>query len=544
VTWTTSDATLATVSATGVVTGVAIGGPVTITATSEGHAGTATITVVVPVATVEVTPASASLIAGTNAPLAVTVKDAAGNVLTDRVVVWTTSNAAQATVNGAGVVTGVDAGGPVTITATSEGKSASAAITVLPMPVETVNVDFTTSTTLPRREVQATAHLLSIGGNVLTGRVVTWSTSDAAVATVNATGLISTLVPGTVTITATSEGKSGGAVLTVNVPPVNTVNAFLAIEAVVVGGTVQAIAELSDADGYPLTGRPITWESSNPAVATVSATGLVTGVTVGQAYIKATSEGKTDSASLNVESGASAEPDGLTKITEHTFTSLSEDGWDVFANPSYPNGFRIQQDATAVKSPSGVGEMFYHAGFTSVGDAPAVVERGIGASKTLYVAFWIQLSPNWYGHDGSGVSKILHFWIDGSNRVIPEAIGAGNGTLRPYMALQNVIAGGNRDGGTAANFAPNLVPSIQLVRGQWHKWEIILKANATGVADGTVDWWIDGLKVGTYSGVQFTNSAKHWEVLQWNPTWGGSGGPPLPADQFMRLDHLYISGKP
>jgi hypothetical protein len=67
--------------------------------------------------------------------------------------------------------------------------------------------------------VQLTATLRDAGGNVLTGRVVTWSTSASGVATVSGTGLVTGVSAGAATITATSEGKSGTAALTVTAPP-------------------------------------------------------------------------------------------------------------------------------------------------------------------------------------------------------------------------------------------------------------------------------------------------------------------------------------
>src|SRR5207245_3172119 len=82
-----------------------------------------------PVATVTLSPASASLAVGATQPLTATLKDAAGNVLTGRSVTWATSNAAVATVSGSGLVSGLVVG-PATITATSEGRSGTAAITV------------------------------------------------------------------------------------------------------------------------------------------------------------------------------------------------------------------------------------------------------------------------------------------------------------------------------------------------------------------------------------------------------------------------------
>src|SRR2546425_883819 len=106
------------------------GGTATITATSEGQSGTAVVTVSnVPVASVTVTPASASVPQGATVQLTATPRDGNGTALTGRVVTWGSNNTAVATVSGSGLVSGAGAGS-ATITATSEGQSGTAAITV------------------------------------------------------------------------------------------------------------------------------------------------------------------------------------------------------------------------------------------------------------------------------------------------------------------------------------------------------------------------------------------------------------------------------
>ncbi|HET7250020.1 MAG TPA: Ig-like domain-containing protein, partial [Gemmatimonadales bacterium] len=131
-TWQTSDPSIATVSTSGLVTGVSAGGPVIITATTDGKSGTSSVTVTSssePVASVEVTPASANLTVGGTVQLTATPKDAAGQPLSGRTITWTTDNGTVATVSSSGLVTGQSAGS-ATITATSEGKSGSSGITV------------------------------------------------------------------------------------------------------------------------------------------------------------------------------------------------------------------------------------------------------------------------------------------------------------------------------------------------------------------------------------------------------------------------------
>src|SRR6266545_7339921 len=82
-----------------------------------------------PVASVAVTPATASVPEGQTVQFTATPRDSIGNALIARVVTWASSAPALATVDGNGLVTGV-AAGPATITAASEGKSGTAAITV------------------------------------------------------------------------------------------------------------------------------------------------------------------------------------------------------------------------------------------------------------------------------------------------------------------------------------------------------------------------------------------------------------------------------
>jgi hypothetical protein len=86
-----------------------------------------------PVASVSVSPASATLSIGAAQQLSAVAKDSAGNTLTGRVVTWSSSDPAVATVSGSGLVTAI-AAGSATITATSEGKNGTSAITVQASP--------------------------------------------------------------------------------------------------------------------------------------------------------------------------------------------------------------------------------------------------------------------------------------------------------------------------------------------------------------------------------------------------------------------------
>src|SRR5881398_3048948 len=299
VSWGSSNTAVATVSGSGVVTGVTAGAA-TITATSEGQSGTATITVsTVPVASVTVSPGTASVQVGQTVQLTATSKDASGNPLSGRPVSWGSSNTAVATVSGSGLVTGVTAGA-ATITATSEGQSGTATITVSTVPVASVTVSPGTASVQVGQTVQLTATSKDASGNPLSGRPVSWGSSNTAVATVSGSGVVTGVTAGAATITATSEGQSGTATITVSTVPVASVTVSPGTASVPVGQTVQLTATSKDASGNPLSGRPVSWGSSNTAVATVSAGGLVTGVTAGAATITATSEGQSGTATVTV----------------------------------------------------------------------------------------------------------------------------------------------------------------------------------------------------------------------------------------------------
>ncbi len=299
VTWSSTNPAVATVNASGLVSGVAAGAATVIVA-CEGQTTPVAITVtVVPVASVAVSPASANLTVGQTTQLTATPKDASGNPLTGRTVTWSTSNAAVAAVSGSGLVTG-GAAGTATITASSEGQNGTAAITVTVVPVASVTVSPAAATVLVGQTVQLTATPKDANGSPLTGRVVTWASSAPAVATVSASGLVTSVAAGSATLTATSEGKNGTATITVTVVPVASVSVSPAAPSLQVGGTVQLIATAKDSAGNVLTGRVVTWASSAPGIATISASGVVTGVAAGTATLTATSEGKNGTATVTV----------------------------------------------------------------------------------------------------------------------------------------------------------------------------------------------------------------------------------------------------
>ena len=108
--------------------------------------------------------------------------------------------------------------GEATITATSEGRTGSASITVL-TDVASVVVIPDPAVVISTLSVQMTATPQEAGGLSLTGKTVTWTTADASIATVDASGLVTGGTPGSTTVSATSEGVTGQATVDVLTPP-------------------------------------------------------------------------------------------------------------------------------------------------------------------------------------------------------------------------------------------------------------------------------------------------------------------------------------
>ena len=318
VTWSSNNGSVATVSGSGLVTGAGTGSA-TITATSEGQSGTSSLTVsTVPVASVTVSPTSPSLQTGQTGQLTATPRDANGNPLSGRVVTWSSSDTTIAKVSGSGLVT-ARAGGTATVTATSEGQSGTASVTVTFVPVASVTVSPASASLQVGQTTQLTATPKDASGNPLSGRVVTWASNNTTVATVSGSGLVSAKAAGSATITATSEGQNGTSSITVTQVPVATVTVSPASASVQVGLTVQLSATTKDANGNTLTGRSVTWSSSDTTIAKVSGSGLVTARAAGSAIITATSEGKSGTSAITV---TAAPPPGT-----HT-------GWYVTTNGS------------------------------------------------------------------------------------------------------------------------------------------------------------------------------------------------------------------
>jgi hypothetical protein len=148
----------------------------TATGQTTSFSAYAVLGVPAPVATVTIAPAAASVFVGTTAQLTVTLRDAANNALTGRSINWSSSDLAIATVSNVGVVTALVPGGPVTITALSEGQTGTASVTVTPT-LSIVSGDQQAGQILQTLPTPLSVRLVDQTGSPRAGVPVTFTTS-------------------------------------------------------------------------------------------------------------------------------------------------------------------------------------------------------------------------------------------------------------------------------------------------------------------------------------------------------------------------------
>ena len=241
------------------------------------------------VAQVVVEPGNHAIGVGDQFTFSARVLDANGQEIGDRQPTWVSTNQDVASVSNDGVVTAL-AAGSASIRATVDGKSGQATLTVSLQPVATVvlNTGQVSLAVGDSRSLVAVAK--DAAGRVVTGREISWSSSAPNVATVDATGRVTAVNEGIAMVTATVEGRSATAAITVSPAPVATIAISQSALLVEIGEQRQLQAIVRDARGQVLSGRAVTWAVDNNTLS-ITPAGLITGVRNGYVTITATSEG-------------------------------------------------------------------------------------------------------------------------------------------------------------------------------------------------------------------------------------------------------------
>jgi trimeric autotransporter adhesin len=380
VTWSSSNIAIASISnvagSNGLATAIAAGST-TITATSGVITGSTTLTVTsATLASIQVSPTNPRI------ALATTRQFTATGIYSDNTiqditasVSWSSSSTTVATISNTagsnGLATAI-AAGSTAITATSGGVSGSTTLTVtsatlVSVQVAPINPSIASGTI---RQFVATGIYSDNTIQDMTASV-TWSSSSPAVATVSNTagtnGLATAIAGGSTTITATSGVISGSTTLTVTsatlasiqVSPTNPRIALSTIRQFTATGIY------SDNTSQDITAS-VTWNSSSPAIATISNTagsnGLATAVAAGSTAITATSGGVFGSTTLTV--------------TSATLQSIQVSP----ANPSIARGTTRQFTATGIYSDNTIQDISASVTWSSSSPAVATINNMAGSN--------------------------------------------------------------------------------------------------------------------------------------------------------------------
>lgn len=337
------------------------------------------------------------------------------------VVTWTSSTPAIATVNSTGLATAVSAG-TTTITATMKGFtgviSATATVTVTGTGSGNVGGGIASLVIIPGAQSVAapgqTSQFMALGttssgATIDLTQFVAWKSSSSQIATIGAsTGLATAVAQGTVTITAvytdTTSGTAVTATATLTVVGGAT-EQFTAISIVPGSQTISASGQTGQFIALATTGvgiqqdvtssKQIKWSSSIPTVATISSTGLASGISAGTSTITAelsNADGSVVSATATVTVSLAPAPEPLLSIsiipTTISVGNLQDTGQflaiGTYSTPpttrditntvtwisSEPNVFPVNTNGTGIPNPS----------------APAGVVTAYGSGSAVIVA--------------------------------------------------------------------------------------------------------------------------------------------------------------
>jgi uncharacterized protein YjdB len=304
--WASSDTSVATIDTAGRATANTSGSAI-ITATSGSLAASAILTIssaAANLSSIVITPANPTVPVNTAQQLTATgnYSDGSSADITG-LVTWGSNSNSIAVVSTSGLLTG-QAAGTTGISATLGTVSGTTQVTVSAPTVVSIAVTpvgLTLGIGINQQYVATATYSDGSSADLTNG--ITWSSSDANTATIDSSGLATTVAAGQVTITATLGALSDQSTLTIVAAHLSSISVTPSVVSIGAGTTQQFTATGSFDDGSTQLLQNVTWSSSSNS-ATISSSGLAIGGSPGTATITATSGSVSGTASLTV-TGAS-----------------------------------------------------------------------------------------------------------------------------------------------------------------------------------------------------------------------------------------------
>lgn len=445
VTWTSSTASIATITESGLATGISAG-----STTIQAAVGSVTGTTILTVAgstlvSIFVTPTSPSIVRGATQQFVATGTYGDGskqNISTS--VAWSSSKTAIATINSAGLATAI-AVGTTTIQAASGSVSGSTTLTVTGRTLVSISVapaTATISTGASQQFVATGTYSDGSTGNITTS--ASWLASNASVATISSSGLATALATGAANIQATVGSITGSATLTVDSSVLLAITIAPSSPSISVGSTQQFTATGTYNNGSKQKLSAVTWSSSSTSVATISSTGLATAVGAGTTTIQSVSGSVIGSTVLTVTNpvlvSISVTPSAVSiaKGASLQFTATGSLNNGTTQNLTASVAWSSSDLSVATISSAGI------AAAAAVGNTTVTAASGtISGTATLTVANGIgcDLGGNCYIRAGASGSGTGADWADAY-----IGFGTGTGQLNPANMSRGVtywIANGN-----------------------------------------------------------------------------------------------------
>ena len=256
-----------------------------------------------------VVPDPVQLNSGQTGGLAVTGTNASNQPISPIHVGWTSRNPDIASVDGTGTVQASTFEGTTWVVARTATNVADSTLVAVHAAVAGIAIAPASTSVVRGDSVQLVATLTDAGGHPITNRSAAWSSSDASTASVGQSGWVKGAALGGASITATAEGKSAAATVTVVTPVEGVSVAPSAVTLTSLTATQPFTAAPVPKPGVAIArvgGLPVSWKTSAPAIASVDNSGNVTAVTNGTATITATIDGVDGSTTVNVKQSAVA----------------------------------------------------------------------------------------------------------------------------------------------------------------------------------------------------------------------------------------------
>lgn len=300
VVWGTSDALVATVDGSGVVT-AAGGGEASITASAGTVTGSMLLTVDQSAAELDLTTVDRTFLSfGDTLTIAASVSDSGGSVIPDESIAWSSTNDAVVTVNDEGRIT-THANGIATILARAGPLRDSVMVTVDQQIAEVV-LDPGNATLAALGQTRLLRlDFVDANGNPAAGRPVTWSSSDPTVAAITELGIVVAVANGSSTIRASTGPVEGSAEVLVQQRVATLLPQRFSVALRALGDTVRISPFAQDANGHPIADPPIVWTSADPDVVSVAPDGLLTAEAMGFTTVTGVADGVSVEAEVVVE---------------------------------------------------------------------------------------------------------------------------------------------------------------------------------------------------------------------------------------------------